>query len=78
MADVIIVEAPNGIAGMYRNEIPNAHNCIPSWCVQFIESSYGWGSYAETITKVTKNTTIGVFPWTTTRVESKTLNGTDI
>jgi hypothetical protein len=40
IADVFIVESPNGIAGVYRNETPNAYECVLSWCVQFIDSSY--------------------------------------
>jgi hypothetical protein len=78
IVDVVIVESPNGMAGVYRNETPNANECILSWCVQSLNSTYTWGSYSETITHVIKNTTVGDFPWKTFPFESPTLNGTDI
>ncbi|KAF1845120.1 uncharacterized protein K460DRAFT_376610 [Cucurbitaria berberidis CBS 394.84] len=76
--DAIIVGASDGIGGVYRNETPTAHECVLSWCVKSIKSSYSWGGYSEEVTGSITNTTAGPYPWTTRFIESTAVNGTDI
>jgi len=78
IVDAVIVGASNGIASVYRNETPIAHECVLSWCVKTIKATYAWGSYLEEITATVVNETKGDFPWLTEPFYSPTLNGTDI
>ncbi|KAF2472344.1 uncharacterized protein BDR25DRAFT_333249 [Lindgomyces ingoldianus] len=48
---------------VYRNETPIAHECMLSWCVQTIMSSYYWANYSEGMANTFFNTTPGPFPW---------------
>jgi hypothetical protein len=74
--DAIIVSAANG-PSVYRNETPVAHECVLSWCVQTIQSSYFWANYQEEVVKSFKNITAGPYPWDVHRVEGP-INGTDV
>ncbi|KAF2183985.1 hypothetical protein K469DRAFT_204504 [Zopfia rhizophila CBS 207.26] len=76
ITDFLIVGAANGSPSVYRNETPVAHECVLSWCVKTIKSSYYWANYAEEVTDTYLNTTAGPYPWQTTRFEGKQLNGT--
>lgn len=49
--------------GVYRNETPNAQECVLSWCIKSIKSSYYWASYEEEVTDTFINTTTGSYPW---------------
>jgi hypothetical protein len=61
--DALIVSARNGAESVYRNEPPIVHECVLSWCVQTIRSSYDWGKYDEEVVSTFENTTIGPSPW---------------
>ncbi|KAF2248015.1 hypothetical protein BU26DRAFT_428431 [Trematosphaeria pertusa] len=80
ISDFIIVSAPGGPESVYRNETPVAKECVVSWCVKTLKSSYFWGSYEEEVIDTFLNTTaLGApFPWVTSLYESPELHGTDI
>ena len=64
IADVLIVSAADGsAASVYRHDVPVAQECVLSWCVQTIKSSYDYGKYTETILDTHLNTTEGPYPW---------------
>ncbi|KNG44807.1 hypothetical protein DDE82_001491 [Stemphylium lycopersici] len=82
ISDVLIVSAVDGsAASVYSHKLPVAHECVLSWCVQTIQSSYEYGTYSEEIKETFYNTTSGPFPWVSTTFESDVgggTNGTDI
>lgn len=61
--DAIIVSAINGSQSVYSRREPVVHECILSWCVKTIRSSYAWGSYDEEIVAIMQNSTAGPPPW---------------
>jgi hypothetical protein len=61
--DTLIVSARNGTDSVYRQEPPIVHECVLSWCVQTIRSTYDWGKYSEEIISTFENTTAGPSPW---------------
>ena len=75
LLDALIASTINGADGVYRNETPMVHECILSWCVQSIKSSYDWGQYSENVTSTYLNTPDTPFswPWEAERVEMGTL-----
>jgi hypothetical protein len=76
IADFIIASAANGPDSVYRNETPVAHECVVSWCVKTIQSSYYWASYYEEVMETFINTTVGPYPWQEVEIESAAFNGT--
>jgi hypothetical protein len=50
LLDALVASVPNGIQGVNDNEAPVVHECMLSWCVQTIQSSYEWGIYSENVT----------------------------
>ena len=64
IADVLIVSAADGSAQtVYQKIPPVSQECVLSWCVKTIHSSYDVGEYIETVTETHLNTTEGPFPW---------------
>jgi len=64
--DALIVSSADGSASsVYRKERPIAQECILSWCVRTLRSSYSWGIYEETVENVFYNTTDTPYPWST-------------
>lgn len=79
IADVLIVSAKDGKADtVYRNERPVANECVLSWCVKTVKSSYDYGKYHEEIVATYLNTTSGPFPWESFPFVEPTRNGTNI
>lgn len=81
IADVLIVSSADGsVDSVYRHELPIAQECVISWCVKTIKSSYDWGKYSETVLETRLNTTEGPFPWQTTTIDPgvESTNGTQI
>jgi hypothetical protein len=79
IADVLIVSAADGTAAsVYNKKPPVAHECVLSWCVQTIRSSYDWGRYTEEVVDVVVNTTAGPSPWLAIPYQTENENGTDI
>ncbi|KAJ4371378.1 hypothetical protein N0V83_004595 [Neocucurbitaria cava] len=67
--DALIVSASNGTNSIYERKPPVAHECVLSWCVKTIESSYDWGQYSENVTDTYMNRTILPFPWESVPVQ---------
>lgn len=82
IADVLIVSAADGsAAGVYAHKPPVAHECVLSWCIKTLQSSYEYGAYSEEVIETFYNTTEGAFPWVAVPFESDVAggsNGTDI
>ena len=61
--DALIASASDGPESVYQNKTPTVHECVLSWCVQTIQSSYGLGGYNEHTISSYYNTTVGPSPW---------------
>lgn len=75
--DFIIAGAANEAPSVYRNETPIAHECVLSWCVKTIQSSYWLAMYQEEVTEHYMNETEGPYPWTTIRIDGPQGSGTE-
>ncbi|KAF2011396.1 hypothetical protein BU24DRAFT_280276 [Aaosphaeria arxii CBS 175.79] len=69
--DALIVTSPGGEQSVKRNATPNAYECVLTWCVKEIQSSYFEAAYHEEITHIYHNKTKGPFPWNTYLVEDE-------
>jgi hypothetical protein len=47
LLDGLISSARDGRESVYRKEPPIVHECMLSWCVHTMKSSYAWGVYSE-------------------------------
>jgi hypothetical protein len=75
--DALIVSAAgDSTDSVYRNEVPVVHECVLSWCVQTVRSSYDWGKYNEEITSTFENTTAGPSPWESIEIPEEEGGGT--
>lgn len=78
ITDFLVVSAADGpdreriLNSIFRHQRPRALECVLSWCVQTIESSYYQGTYTETIKNRFTNTSTGPWPWTTIMVRENT------
>jgi hypothetical protein len=63
IVDFLIVGAPNGASGVFRNETPIAKECVLNWCTKTFRSSYYGGKYEETEESSYSNHTIATPPW---------------
>ncbi|KAF2790159.1 hypothetical protein K505DRAFT_409961 [Melanomma pulvis-pyrius CBS 109.77] len=63
LADVVIASVTNGSASVYRNETPVAHECVVSYCVKTIVSSFVEANYKEDVIDTFQNTTAGPYPF---------------
>lgn len=66
LLDALVASAVNGVESVYRKERPLVHECLLSWCVQTIKSSYDYGKYSENITSrhLTTVQEPRTWPWT--------------
>ncbi|KAL6170336.1 hypothetical protein ACJQWK_03320 [Exserohilum turcicum] len=48
--DALVVSATNGAASVYQKKPPVALECLLSWCIKTLESSYDQGQYTEIVT----------------------------
>jgi hypothetical protein len=79
IVDVLIVSASNGLPEtVYKNIRPVAQECVLSWCVKTIRSSYEYGKYEEEIIETYLNTTSGPFPFVGFPYVDDTGEGSDI
>jgi hypothetical protein len=79
LMDVLIVSASQGKAkSVYQIIPPIAQECVLSWCVKTIASSYDHGVYQEDVIESHLNTASGPFPWVAYPFENDYENGTDI
>ncbi|KAF1964139.1 hypothetical protein BU23DRAFT_493657, partial [Bimuria novae-zelandiae CBS 107.79] len=58
------------LKSIFQHEKPRALECVLSWCVKTIESSYHDATYTEIIKDRFINTTAGPYPWTVIPVYS--------
>jgi hypothetical protein len=66
LLNTLIVSSADGSAeSVYQKEIPIAHECMLSWCVKTLRSSYSWGVYEESVEETFFNTTKAPYPWST-------------
>jgi hypothetical protein len=61
--DFLLASARNGSESVYQKEPPIVHECVLSWCVQTMRSSYEYGEYHEEVKEIYQNTTAGPNPW---------------
>ncbi|KAL5371752.1 hypothetical protein DPSP01_014032 [Paraphaeosphaeria sporulosa] len=54
------------LRSIFQHQKPRALECVLSWCVKTIESSYHEAKYTENVRNRFINTTSGPFPWTLT------------
>jgi len=52
------------LRSIFEHQKPRALECILSWCVKTIDSSYHSGTYTEIVKDRFINTTAGPYPWT--------------
>ena len=64
IVDVLISSVESG-AEVYANKTPTLHECVLSWCVKTIQSSYVEATYHEEVTRIFINDTGLVDPWFT-------------
>jgi hypothetical protein len=74
--DFLIASARDGLESVYREEHPLVHECVLSWCVQTIQSSYENGRYHEVIGTTYQNTTAGPSPWISFEIPQEEGGGT--
>lgn len=78
IADVLIVSAADGSAASVRQRRPPvAQECVLSWCVKTMRSSYDQGRYTEEVIGTFQNTTQGPLPWVAVPFQTADQNGTD-
>ncbi|CAN9166812.1 unnamed protein product [Alternaria alternata] len=72
--DGLIASAAGGLDSVLRHEPPVVHECVLSWCVQRMRSSYEWGIYSETIlsTHLNVKTEPTPWPWIVTKLKTGT------
>ncbi|KZM28523.1 hypothetical protein ST47_g317 [Ascochyta rabiei] len=61
--DFLIASAKYGAESVYQNKAPIVHECMLSWCVQTIKSSYAWGTYEENVLSEYLETVTEPDPW---------------
>ena len=71
LLDALVVSAANGSESVYAKQAPLVQECILSWCVQSIKSSYDWGKYSENVTSTHLNIVheASAWPWEVSETE---------
>jgi hypothetical protein len=69
IADVLI-SSTAGISQVYANVAPTMHECVVTWCVKTIESTYSMGTYNENVTHIFENNTANGSPWITSTYDN--------
>lgn len=78
LLDALIVSSADGSPqAVYRKEMPVAHECMLSWCIQELESTISSGFYEEKTRAVFFNTTKTPYPWNTTYFPEHKVTNTD-
>ncbi|KAH4054784.1 hypothetical protein HBI70_065670 [Parastagonospora nodorum] len=79
IVDIVIVSASQGTAETVYRKVPRiAQECVLSWCVKTIDSSYEFGVYEERVIETHLETTPGAFPWIGYPFVDELGGGTDI
>lgn len=74
--DALFSSTPAGLEGVYQHDAPVVHECMLSWCVQTIESTYTMGVYSENINATYLDISEESTPWPWEVFEGET--GTNI
>jgi hypothetical protein len=61
--DALIASAADGADSVYGKKAPVVHECVLSWCVQTMKSTYDWGKYSENVTSTFLNVATEPEPW---------------
>jgi len=61
--DALIASAVDGVDSVLSKAAPVVHECVLSWCVQTMKSSYEWGKYTEHVTSTHLNVVSEPTPW---------------
>ena len=61
--DGLIASAVDGPDGVYAKTAPLVHECVLSWCVQTMKSSYDWGKYTENVVSTFLDVAPEPRPW---------------
>lgn len=64
-----LISSTADASDVHANKPPLIHECVITWCVKTIQSSYYVGTYTEEVTATLLNTTSGPVPWLTTAEE---------
>jgi len=66
LLDTLIVSSADGTAdSVYEKKIPVAQECVLTWCVKTLLSSFSDGGYEEQVVETFTNTTSTEWPWWT-------------
>jgi hypothetical protein len=63
LLDALIASVPHGYGSTPNYESPTVHECMLSWCVQTLKSTYEWGRYTEETTSTLFETPMPEDPW---------------
>lgn len=61
--DALVASAGGDAESVRRGTKPSVHECVLSWCVQTVNSSYEWGAYSEEIVSQYWHLSSGSTPW---------------
>jgi hypothetical protein len=61
--DALVASVVNGTSSILSQEAPVVNECMLSWCIQTIKSTYEWGTYKEDITSTYLDTNNKGAPW---------------
>jgi len=67
-----LISSSSNMSQVFANVAPTIHECVVSWCVKTIESSYSAGTYHENITATYVNHTGTKTAWSTTPYDDGT------
>jgi hypothetical protein len=59
----VVISGSRDYDTVFRNETPTLQECVLSWCVKTVKSSYYWANYKEEIIDTYVDTTPGPFPF---------------
>jgi hypothetical protein len=73
----VLISGNSNSSDVYAEKMPVIHECVLSWCVKTVESSYYLGTYEEKITNIFVNHTKGKFPWSSYDIPEEQLSIVD-
>ncbi|KAH3985122.1 hypothetical protein HBI38_107060 [Parastagonospora nodorum] len=74
--NVLISSIADGF-DVYANKTPILQECVLTWCVKTIQSSYYLGTYKEEVVQTFRNESQGAFPWSTYDIPEENVTYTD-
>ena len=71
LVDFLVASAKDGIQSVKRGEPPVIHECMLTWCIQTLQSSYDNGEYIETVKSkyIERPMKTDPWPWLTYEVQ---------